>query len=322
MKVLVLGGPGFLGAAACKELMRRGWETVAASRTAHPYGTFTSHLAFDRRDPGALRGALEQARPDVLLDLACFHPADLRATLETFRGVRYVFVSTGVYSGLSGAPAREEDFAPLQGQLPEGPLSTEDGKRWCETLLTREPWFPSTVVRVPPVLGAGDPSLRIAAYFQRVEDGGGVLLPAESFRRPAGLAWVRDVGFGLALACDPTRGETGRSYNIAFEGVSLEGLVTGIGQLLRRPARIVPVPFASLPQGASPYGPDPSGPAGYAVERAKAELGFAPSPLAEALAETMAWYRVTRPSHPGYQARDQELSMVARAGPVSDPDVV
>jgi len=50
VKALVLGGPGFIGVATCKELMRRGVETIAASRTPRPYGTFTSHVAFDRTD--------------------------------------------------------------------------------------------------------------------------------------------------------------------------------------------------------------------------------------------------------------------------------
>ena len=50
MRALVIGGTGFVGVAACKELMRRGVETIAASRTKHPYGTFTSHVAFDRTD--------------------------------------------------------------------------------------------------------------------------------------------------------------------------------------------------------------------------------------------------------------------------------
>jgi len=54
VRALVLGGTGFIGVATCKELMRRGVETIAASRTEHPYGTFTSHRAFDRTDEAAL----------------------------------------------------------------------------------------------------------------------------------------------------------------------------------------------------------------------------------------------------------------------------
>jgi nucleoside-diphosphate-sugar epimerase len=69
------------------------------------------------------------------------------------------------------------------------------------------------------------------------------------------------------------------------------------------------VPFAKLPEGASPYGPNPRRSAGYVLDRIRAELGFEPSALGDALAETLAWFRVAHPSHPGYANRAQELAL-------------
>ncbi len=306
----VIGGTGFVGEAACKELMRRGVETVAASRTPHPYGTFTSHRVLDRRRPGELARVIDEVRPDVLLDLAAYQPDDVRAVEAAFGGERYVFVSTGVYPDLRGRQAREEDFEPYPGEPPAG-LDYLEGKRWCETLIVRSslPW---TVIRPPAILGAADPSLRIAAYIQRVEDGGPLLVPAETYRQPLNAAWVRDVGFACALACDPRRPLGGRAYNVAFAGASLEDLLLEIGRALGRTPELVPVPFAELPPSASPYGPDPRRHAGYALDRARADLGFEPSALGDALADTLGWYRARRPSHPGYAERPRELE-IARA---------
>src|SRR5580765_3175867 len=117
-RALVLGGAGFVGGAACKELMRRGVETIAAGRKERPYGVFTSYVAFDRTDEDQLKGAIEQVQPDVLLDLACYQPGEVEAVIRNFKGERYVFVSTGVYPHLHGKPAREEDFIPLAGDPP------------------------------------------------------------------------------------------------------------------------------------------------------------------------------------------------------------
>ena len=308
-RALVLGGAGFIGVAACKELMRRGVETIAAGRTDRPYGTFTSYIAFDRSDEQQLKRAIEQVEPDVLLDLACYQPADVRAVARQFRGARYVFVSTGaVYPNLDGRPATEQDFVPLPGEPPPS-LDYAAGKRWCETLLDREPERPWTVVRPPAVFGPADHSLRIAAYIQRVEDGGPLLVPVESYERQAALAWVKDAGYACALACDVRKDLVHKAYNAGFEGVSLRDLIEGIAQALGRPARLHPLPFAELPDGSSPYGPDPRRPAGYAVDRARRELGFEPSSLEDALAETLAWYRVARPSHPAYANRQKELAI-------------
>jgi nucleoside-diphosphate-sugar epimerase len=311
-RALVLGGGGFIGVAACKELMRRGVETIAAGQKVRPYGIFTSYIAFDRTDEEQLRQALDQVQPDVLLDVACFRPVDVAAVARTFTGQRYVFVSTGVYPELHGRPAREEDFVPLEGDPPEA-LDYLDGKRWCETVLARTRDLPWTVVRPPAVFGPGDHTLRIAAYIQRVADGGPLLVPAESYERQAGLAWVKDIGYACALACDLRKDTTRNAYNAAFEGVSLRHLIEGIAGALAVPARLHPMPFAGLPPDASPYGPDPRRSAGYSLERARTELGFEPSALEDALAETLAWYRVAKPSHPGYANRAQELALVGAA---------
>ena len=310
-RALVLGGAGFIGVAACKELMRRGVETIAAGRKERPYGVFTSYVAFDRTDEDQLKRALAQIQPDVLLDLACYQPAEVEAAIRTFKGDRYVFISTGVYPSLNGKPAREEDFVPLAGEPPSD-LEYMDGKRWCETLIARTRDFPWTIIRPPAVFGPADHTLRIAAYIERVADGGPLLVPSESYERQAGLAWVKDIGFACALACDLRKDTAQKAYNAAFEGVSLRSLIEGIANAMGVPARFHPVPFAELPPDASPYGPDPRRPAGYVLDRARFELGFEPSALEDALAETLAWYRVAHPSHPGYANRAKELELAAR----------
>ena len=304
----MLGGAGFIGVAACKELMRRGVETVAAGRKDRPYGTFTSYVTVDRTDEEQLKRALEQVEPDVLLDLACYQPGEVEAAVRQFKGERYIFVSTGVYPHLNGRPAREEDFIPLEGDPPQT-LDYLEGKRWCETILARSRDFPWTVIRPPAVFGPADHTLRIAAYIQRVEDGGPLLVPVESYERQAGLSWVKDIGYACALACDLRKDTTRKAYNAAFEGVSVRDLIEGIARALGKPARLHPVPFAELPDGASPYGPDPRRSAGYVLDRARGELGFEPSALEDALAETLAWYRVAHPSHPGYANRAKELAI-------------
>jgi nucleoside-diphosphate-sugar epimerase len=169
------------------------------------------------------------------------------------------------------------------------------------------------VIRPPAVFGPADHTLRIAAYIQRVEDGGPLLVPVESYERQAGLAWVKDIGYACALACDMKKDLTRKAYNAAFEGLSLKNLVEGIARALGKAARLYPVPFAELPDGASPYGPDPRRSAGYVLDRSRSELGFEPSELEDALAETLAWYRVAHPSHPGYANRAEELEIAGAA---------
>ncbi len=308
-RALVIGGAGFIGVAACKELMRRGVETIAAGRKPRPYGTFTSYVAFDRSDEDQLERVLGETRPDVILDLAAYEPQDVEAVIRRFEGERYVFVSTRrVYPDMPGRAAREEDFSPLEGTPPAG-LDYVEGKRWCETVLARARDFPWTVIRPPAVFGPGDYSLRIVAYIERVADGGPLLVPAETYETSPGLAWVKDAGYGCALACDLRKDTRGRAYNIGFAHLTLRELIEGLARAFGVPARLHPIPYADLPEGASPYGPDPNRPAGFVIDRARRELGFEPSAVEDALAETLAWYRVEKPSHPGYVHRAEELAL-------------
>jgi nucleoside-diphosphate-sugar epimerase len=316
-RALVIGGAGFIGVAACKELMRRGVETIAAGRKERPYGTFTSYIAFDRTDESQLNRALDQVQPEVVLDLACYLPSQVDAVTHLFKGVRYVFVSAaGVYPDLHGKPAREQDFVPLEGDPPAN-LDYLGGKTWCETVLSRARDFPWTVIRAPAVLGPADHSLRIAAYIQRIADGGPVLVAEETYERQAGLAWNKDVGYACALACDVRKDTRQKAYNAGFEGVSLSDLIEGIARAMGVPARVHPMPYAMLPDGASPYSAPPAWAAGLDLARARSELAFEPSALEDALAETLAWYRVARPSHPGYANRAAELALAGGAGPGS-----
>lgn len=310
-RALVIGGAGFIGVAACKELMRRGVETIAAGRKDRPYGTFTSYVAFDRDDEAQLEGTLATVQPDVVLDLAAFLPGQVEAVARHFKGERYVLVSSGaVYPELDGRRAREDDFAAASGARPNE-LDYAAGKRWCETVLRESNDLRWTVVRPPSVLGPGDPSLRIAAYMQRVADGGPLLVPSESFERPFGISWVKDIGFACALACDVRKKTEHRVYNAAFESVSLLALIEGIARAMGTTPNVRAIPFAELPEGASPYGPDPRRYGGMDISRATAELGFEPSALEDALAETLAWFRVAHPSHPGYANRQNELALVS-----------
>src|SRR5216110_3388265 len=77
--------------------------------------------------------------------------------------------------------------------------------------------------------------------------------------------------------------------------VRVRARIEGIARALGMPARLHSMPFDDLPEGASPYGPDPRRHSGYVIERGRRELGFEPSALEDALAETLAWYRVAKP---------------------------
>src|SRR5260370_13259748 len=109
-------------------------------------------MEYDRTDEEQLGRAIDTGQPDVLLDLACYLPSQVEAVTRTFKGERYIFVSTGVYPNLNGKQAREEDFVPLEGEPTEA-LGYPEGQRWWGTMLARPTDLPWTVIRPPAALG-------------------------------------------------------------------------------------------------------------------------------------------------------------------------
>src|SRR4030081_1564199 len=118
MRVLVLGGLGFVGRAVCGALGRSGMDVVSASRAQQARGTFNRHVSLDRRDEGQLATALRDLEPDILVDLACYQPAEVEAVVRNFSGARYIFMSTVIKPILVGKTAREGEFTPLEGDVP------------------------------------------------------------------------------------------------------------------------------------------------------------------------------------------------------------
>jgi len=234
-RALVIGGAGFIGAAACKELMRRGVETVAAGRTPRPYGTFTSYRTLDRTDPERLAAVLAEVRPDVALDLVGGDPLPVARHIEVA----------------------------CAGESPRAPA-----------------------LRAGAVVGPDDPTHRIAALLRLVEEGRPIPVPEDTFEQPAALAWVKDIGYACALACEAA-GLSG-VYGVAFENVSLRVLVEALARALGSRPKFVP----TADPEALPFDVGP--PDAAEVERSRRELGFRPSSLEDALPEILAWYRVRR----------------------------
>ncbi len=209
MKALVLGGPGFVGTATCKELMRRGVETIAASRRPHPYGIFTSHVAFDRSDEAELARVLGEVKPDVVVDLALTGVEQADWMAEHFGG-RHV-------------------LAACVDHIEHDPGA---GRR--------------VVVRAGRVIGGGDhEGNQLTAFLRRLEQSEPSGLREKFSAEPPLLCWVKDYGFALALATDASRAVEGRRYDVGFENSDWKALSTALASALGRRVEFVDATDAS-----------------------------------------------------------------------------
>ncbi|GAB4581007.1 MAG: SDR family oxidoreductase [Anaerolineales bacterium] len=194
MKILLLGGPKFLGRALIESALARGHEVTTFNRgTTNPnlfpeieklHGDRTTNL-------DALRGRTW----DVVLDTCGYIPRHVRASAELLSDAaeHYTFISSLSVYASTAQPGLDES-APV-GKLEDETVEEVTGETYgplkalCEQAV--EATFPGRAhhVRAGLIVGPYDPSDRFTYWPVRVARGGEILVPG----RPGWLTQQVDV---------------------------------------------------------------------------------------------------------------------------------
>lgn len=317
MKVLLIGGTGFVGSRVTAALAGAGHDVTVLHRGVHEpdLPPTVRHVRDDRAAipitdyPHEVLGLA----PDVAVHMVPMGAADAVAFDDAFRGRagRAVAISSGdVYRaygalrGLEEAPAGEgllgED-APLRTALhpygrdfdtPYGTLPEYDKVLVERALAAAE--LPTTVLRLPRVYGPGDGARTLERYLRPLDERGWVAIAAGE----AGWRWthgfVDDVAAAIVGAVE-SDAAAGRTYNVGESptptvGERVEDLIEAVGI----DGEVEVVPDAAVPEEERLVPPDPPDLA-YDTARIRAEVGWSESaPRREALVRTAEWLRASR----------------------------
>jgi nucleoside-diphosphate-sugar epimerase len=334
MRVLVIGGSGFIGTSVVAQLAAGGHEVGALVRGRPPAGV-AHHIAGDRKRLADHRAAIAAFGPEVVIDLIASSGAQAAALVDTVRGVArrtVVVTSMDVYracgvlhrveSGpLEPVPLTERSPLRAVSQLypPQQLAALQQLAGWLDDdydkiaveRAVRE--LDATIVRLPMVYGPRDPLHRLQPIVRRILDGRRAILFAESMAAWRGSrGYVDDVARAIALAA--TRDDAaGRVYNVAEPDAPSElDRARQVAAQLAWDGELVVLPDDRAP----PHLRHPGNFAQHWVAdstRIRGELGYAETvDRGEALARSIAWER----EHPGpvspqafdYAAEDAALA--------------
>jgi len=321
VRVLVVGGTGFIGAPTVRRLLAGGHEVAVlhrGQRTTRLPGGARSIVADRRRlhDEGA---RLRAWSPEVVLDVIAFTAADVHGVLDALRGTarRLVVVSSldvyRAYDRLTRAQPGPPDPVPLGEDAPLRELpfprrrtaSGPDDAMWdydkipVERAALSDPGMRGTVLRLPAVYGPGDRARhRVGRYLARMDAGERAI---DLDRGLSGWRWTRgyveDVAEAIATAVIDPRA-SGRVYNVGEPDPPTEGeWVRAVARAAAYAGTIVDTDRAELPAGVARAldGSDFTQDLVLDTSRIRDELGWRPRvPVGEALAESIAWERRTR----------------------------
>ena len=337
MRILVIGGNGFIGTPLVRELLARGHKVAVLHRTAGKSANLnTVQLRGDRNRLPEHTKDLRRFAPQIIIDmiLSSRDQSQQLVAVATDLDARVIAISSmdvyrawGVYLGteqgeLEPLPITED--SPLHGPrtYPEEIVETlkaiftwvnagYDKVAVEHTVMSGRP--ASTVIRLPMVYGPGDPLHRMHGLLKRIGDGRPTVILGDdhaAWRGPRG--YVENVAHAIALAATLERA-SGRIFHVCEEPSVTElewqkriaAQTAWKGKFVVLPKERVPK-HLSLPVNASQHLVADS-------ERIRKELGYEePVPIDEAIQRTIAWEEHHPPGGPtfhrfDYAAEDEAL---------------
>ncbi len=203
MRVLLLGGPKFLGRAVIDAALARGDEVTLFNRgQTNPDEYPDVERLLGDRDGGL--APLAGRSWDAVVDTSGYVPRLVRDSAELLRDAvgRYVFVSSkSVYAGFAEPVTEASPLTMVEDETTEDVQEHYGAlKALCERAVEDVFGNRATAVRAGLIVGPHDPTGRFTYWPHRIARGGEVLVPG-SPDRPVQFVDVRDLaGFLLLVA--------------------------------------------------------------------------------------------------------------------------
>jgi len=270
VKILLLGGTGFIGPYLVRQLLEKGDEVAVFHRGEREAALPESmvHIHGDRKHLPKYARQFDAFGPQVVVDLLAFNAEDARSVTEIFRGraQRLVCLSSmdvyrayGCFCRLETGPPSSQPFAedaPLRTALyPYRALAagTEDlfysyDKIPVEQILMSEERLPATILRLPQVFGPHDRQHRLRGYLKQMDAGKDIAISEEKANWRWTRGYVEDIAFGISLAIAAEK-TPGRVYNIGEkEARSETEWIEQIGREAGWRGQVVTVPNETSPE--------------------------------------------------------------------------
>jgi nucleoside-diphosphate-sugar epimerase len=222
MKILFIGGTGNISTSCAALLAQQGHEIQILSRGMAPVPPGYRALIADRHDTSAMKAAIGQAKPDVVLNFLGYEVSDVQSDFELFRGnvQQYIFISSAtVY--VKPAPS-----LPITEETPKGNAWWDyaQKKLACEQCLEerfKNDRFPVTIVRPSHTysqLWVPNPiSSASFTFASRLGQGKPMFVPDDG-QNPWTLTAARDFAVGLAGLVG-NRNAIGEAFHITSDEV-------------------------------------------------------------------------------------------------------
>ncbi|MGW6282800.1 NAD-dependent epimerase/dehydratase family protein [Kribbella sp. NPDC055071] len=290
MRILMLGGNGFVGRAIVADALTQGAEVASFSRgkSGTDLPPEVTQLVGDR-DAGDY-DALRNGEWDAVVDLSGYQTKQVDEAMDVLgdRVGRYVFVSShAVY--VRNLPPGTDETAPRREPLRAADVLTNETygpcKVACEDDVLERYGDRATIIRPGRVTGPGDGASTVIYWVRRGAAGGRVVLPTKP-EQPLQFIDSRDVGrLVVQLIADHRSG----AYNAVGPFSTIAELIETAAELSGTTVELVQVPRDAAPARFPLMEPEPEwGERRRDPAKARA-AGMSVTPFRQTVADLLAW---------------------------------
>ncbi|GAA2048025.1 SDR family oxidoreductase [Catenulispora yoronensis] len=322
MRILILGGTGFIGRAVVEDALKRGHDVTLFNRGRSDTALFPQvpRLIGDRDTDDY--AALATGVWDAVADCSGYVPRHVKGAMDALgdRVGRYLFISTNaVYQRDGIGPGATED-TPLRAPVRDteelfdetyGPLKVA-----CEDDVRARYGAAATIVRPGKVAGPHDPQTGLTYWVRRATRGGRVALPGRP-EQPVQLVDCRDLARLIVRLLEDDRGGAFHAVGPATP-VTIADVIRMCAEAAGTEVEIVPVPRESHPGDIFPLiREEPWEWITQQRDPARAvAAGMPRTPLRTTIADVLAWDRERGEAELGSGfTEEQEAEVLAKYAP-------
>ena len=264
MRVLVIGGTGFLGTHVVNRLIDKKYDVFLFNKDGSSREEVREVILEDRKNIKKYRNKFESLKLDVVIDVVPYFKKDAEDVITTFKGITRKLVaisSSDVYYAF-GILNNLETGSIVNDSLTEksklrksrfiyhgvGGGMDEYEKIHIEEVYMKSEDINITILRVPMIYGPGDRYHRLFEYIKRMADDRPCILMEEGFSQwKWSKIYVKNLVEAVLLTIESGK-SNGKIYNVASsETVTMKEWVLKIGRVFGWEGKIFSLSPDALP---------------------------------------------------------------------------
>lgn len=246
VKVLVLGGSGFVSESLATYLINRGYDIDILTRGLRKvnYSGYKDHIICDRKNKEALKNALSNKKYDVIFDISAYSKDDVEILFSCINPSslkRYIFCSSAAVYIPSAENIKEDANKGENSTWGSYGYNKLQAEHYINELIKNK-GLHATIFRPSYIYGEGNDLYRECFFFDKIKNDEVILVPEDDVK----VQFIHIQDLVKAFECAIYNDNDNRSYNLTSPDLySWDEVIKSCTSILNKEAKIKKIPLSN-----------------------------------------------------------------------------